>query len=107
MLSSLGTSAHETGICFSFNSNALRFYSPSGTRRRRASSSAPMREILCRALLAGYPDIRRIKIKDCGIIFSARIWMRSGRVIHHKAYSLRNLSGILRTKVELTRTLPA
>lgn len=106
---SLGTSAHETGIILSslsFNSNALRYYTPTGTRHRKASGTTTMRSVLCSTMLAAYPDIRRIKIKDCGILFSARIWMRSGRVIHQKAYSLQNLSGLLREKLELMQLLP-
>ena len=97
------TSAHETGIRFfilSLDSNTLRYYTPFGKRRRKSSDSATMRQSLCNAMLSEYPGIRRIKIKDCGIRFYARVWMHSGRVIHHKAYSLRNLAGILCEKVE-------
>ncbi len=97
------TSAHETGIRFfilSLDSNTLRYYTPFGKRRRKLSDSATMRQALCNAMLSEYPGIRRIKIKDCGIRFYSRVWMHSGRVIHHKAYSLRNLAGILCEKVE-------
>ena len=97
------TSAHETGIRFfilSLDSDTLRYYTPFGKRRRKSSDSATMRQSLCNAMLSEYPGIRRIKIKDCGIRFYARVWMHSGRVIHHKAYSLRNLAGILCEKVE-------
>lgn len=97
-LSGTGTSAHETGIIgssLSLNSNALRSYTPAGTRRRKASSTSGMRAALCETLIALHPGIRRIKIKDFGILFSARIWMRSGRIIHRTAYSLQNLAGLL------------
>lgn len=94
----LGTSAHETGTGFSIpslNSNRLRFYAPSGTRRRKPSATSEMRAGLCAALAADHAGIRRVKIKDCGILFSARVWFRSGRVIHHKAYSLPRLAVLL------------
>lgn len=98
MSNSNGTYAHETGIIgssLSLNSNALRSYIPAGTRRRKASSTSGMRAALCETLTALHPGIRRIKIKDFGILFSARIWMRSGRIIHRTAYSLQNLAGLL------------
>jgi len=102
LLSGNGTSAHETGVFsgLSLNSNALRYYNPgTGARRRKASDTVAMRNSVCTTLLAAYPAIRRIKIKDSGIRFSARIWLHNGRIIHRKAYSLPNLCLMLKTGI--------
>lgn len=99
MLSSFGTSAHETGISLplsSFDSNSLRYYSPAtGTRKRKPSTTSAMRQSLVKAILDAYPGIRRVKVKDCGQLFSARAWFYGGRVVHVKAYSLHNLRNLL------------
>ena len=94
LLSGHGTSANETGTQV-FNSNALRSYNAEGKRRRKPSHSSAMRQQLIAMLTATYADIRRIKIQDTGILFSARIWMYGGRVIHQPAYSVQNLYGLL------------
>lgn len=93
LLSSFGTSAHETGIVSSFNTNSLRSYAPGGKRRRRASDSAPQREALQAELLSLYPSIRRIKLRDTGILFVLRIRTRRGRMVYLNAYNLKNLRG--------------
>lgn len=96
---SFGTSAHETGInlqLLSFNSNSLRYYSHvTGTRKRKPATTSAMRQALVEAILKAYPGIRRVKIKDCGRLFSARAWFYGGRVAHVKAYSLQNLHNLL------------
>ena len=94
LLSGHGTSANETGTQ-QFNSNALRFYNAEGKRRRKPSQSSAMRQQLIAFLTTAYPNIRRIKVHDTGILFTARIWTYGGRVIHQKAYSLQNLYGLL------------
>lgn len=89
-----GTSAHETGIVSSFNTNSLRSYTPDGKRRRHASDSAPQRAALQEELLNLYPSIRRIKLRDTGILFILRIRTRRGRMVYLNAYNLKNLRGI-------------
>lgn len=89
-----GTSAHETGIVSSFNTNSLRSYTPDGKRRRHASDSAPQRAALQEELLDLYPSIRRIKLRDTGILFVLRIRTRRGRMVHLNACNLKNLRGI-------------
>ena len=44
--------------------------------------------------------MRRIKIVDTGKNFSARVWFKSGRTFCEKAYSIKNLYGILNDKIE-------
>ena len=98
---SLGTSTHETGTNLSLNSNSLRFYTASGTRRRKHSATSEMRAGLCAALMASCADIRKVTIRDTGICFHSRIRMRSGRIIFRKAYSLQNLAGLLAEGIAL------
>lgn len=89
-----GTSAHETGIVSSFNTNSLRSYTPDGKRRRHASDSAPQRAALQEELLNLYPSIRRIKLRDTGSLFILRIRTRRGSMVYLNAYNLKNLRGI-------------
>lgn len=94
LLSGHGTPASENGTQL-FNSNALRSYNAEGKRRRKPSQSSAMRQQLIVSLTTAYPVIRRIKVHDTGILFTARIWTYGGRIIHQKAYSLQNLYGLL------------
>lgn len=94
MLSGHGASAYETGTQ-SFSSNALRSYNSQGKRRHKPSVTSSMRAALVASLMKAYTGIRRIKIKDTGIDFRARVWMQSGRVVHRSAYNLQNLYGLL------------
>lgn len=95
MLSANETSAHETSLLSVFNTNCLRFYSENGKRRRRASSTRQMRRQLSDELVQNFTDIRSIKIKDTGILFTARIKGHSGRTIHRTAYTLYSLARLL------------
>lgn len=100
MLSFNGTSIHETDIR-SFNSNALRVYNPvTGIRHRKASTTSEIRQKICSYILNTFPNVRRIKIVDTGKNFSARVWFKSGRTFCEKAYSIRNLYGILNDKIK-------
>ena len=94
MRSSHGTPASENGTQL-FNSNVLRSYNAEGKRRRKPSSSSAMRQQFIISLTGMYPDIRKIKVHDTGIFFSARVWMYGGRIVHKQAYSLQNLYGLL------------
>lgn len=97
-LSGTGTSAHETGIGFftpSSGSNALRSYTPAGTRRRKKSSTTTLRVELCARFLSTYAGIRKITIRDTGIYFHSHIRMHSGRVVYRKAYTLHGLVALL------------
>ena len=95
-LSANETFAHETSIRHSeLHTNSLRFYNEAGKRRRRPSDSLPLRQELITQLQLQYTAIRVIKIKDSGTLFMARIKTRSGRIIHHTAYSLPNLAALL------------
>lgn len=94
MLSSRGTSAYETGTQ-SFSSNALRFYNQDGKRRRKPSDTSAMRADMVTTLMNAYPSIRRIKIHDSGIDFSARVKLQGGGTVHRTAYNLQNLYGLL------------
>ena len=96
----LRTSIHETDIR-SFNSNALRVYNPvTGIRHRKASTTSEIRQKICSYILNTFPNVRRIKIVDTGKNFSARVWFKSGRTFCEKAYSIRNLYGILNDKIK-------
>ena len=100
MLSCNGTSIHETDIR-SFNSNALRVYNPvTGVRHRKTGTTSEIRQKICSYFLDMFPDVRRIKIIDTGQKFSARVWFKSGRTFCEKAYSIRNLYGILNDKIK-------
>lgn len=100
MLSFNGTSVHETDIR-SFNSNVLRVYNPvTGVRHRKASTTSEIRQKICSYILNTFPNVRRIKIVDTGKNFSARVWFNSGRTFCEKAYSIRNLYGILNDKIK-------
>ena len=98
MRSSHGTPASENGTQF-FNSNVLRSYNAEGKRRRKPSSSSAMRQQFIISLTGMYPDIRKIKVHDTGIFFSARVWMYGGRIVHKQAYSLQNLYGLLSEEI--------
>lgn len=100
MLSYNGTSIHETDIR-SFNSNALRVYNPAtGARHRKTGTTSEIRQKICNYFLDTFPDVRRIKIIDTGQKFSARVWFKSGRTFYEKAYSIKNLYGILNDKIK-------
>jgi hypothetical protein len=100
MLNCCGTSIHETDIR-SFNSNVLRVYNPvTGIRHRKASTTSEIRQKICSYILNTFPNVRRIKIVDTGKNFSARVWFKSGRTFCEKAYSIRNLYGILNDKIK-------
>ena len=74
-LSGHGTSAHETGAPSSLNTNALRFYTPQGSRHRRPSDTAELRDALSGELLRLRPDIRRIRLRDTGTLFLITLYL--------------------------------
>lgn len=89
-----GTSAHETGTLPTFNTNPLRFYTPGGTRHRRASDTAALRRELCDLLLQTYSTLRRVRLRDNGQLFTITLWLDGGKRVRRRAYNLRNLLGI-------------
>lgn len=89
-----GTSAHETGAPSSLNTNALRFYTPQGSRHRRPSDTADLRSWLCGYLLQTYSTLRRVRIKDTGTFFIATLYLPGGKRIRRSAYNLRNLRAL-------------
>ena len=88
-----GTPAHETGKPSSLNTNSLRFYTPQGSRHRRRSDTATLRADLRDELLRLRPEIRRIRLRDTGILFILRLRLDGGRSLCFKAYNLKNLRG--------------
>lgn len=94
LLSGHGTSAHETGAPSSLNTNALRFYTPQGSRHRRSSDTATLRADLRGELLRLRPDIRRIRLRDTGTLFLITLYLPAGKRILRSAYNLRNLRAL-------------
>ena len=88
-----GTSAHETGTVM--NTNSMRFYTPQGTRRRRASSTTALRSWLCGYLLQTYSTLRRVRIKDTGTFFIATLYLPGGIRVRRSSYNLENLRRLL------------
>lgn len=89
-----GTSAHETGAPSALNTNALRFYTPQGSRHRRPSDTADLRDALSGELLRLRPDIRRIRLRDTGTLFLITLYLPGGKRIRRSAYNLRNLRAL-------------
>lgn len=89
-----GTSAHETGAPSSLNTNALRFYTPQGSRHRRPSDTGTLRDALRDELLRLHSDIRRIRLRDTGTLFLITLYLPAGKRIRRSAYNLRNLRAL-------------
>lgn len=94
LLSGHGTSAHETGAPSDLNTNPLRFYTPQGSRHRRPSDTADLRDALSGELLRLRPDIRRIRLRDTGTLFLITLYLPGGKRIRRSAYNLRNLRAL-------------
>lgn len=94
LLSGHGTSAHETGATSTLNTNPLRFYTPQGSRHRRPSDTADLRDALSGELLRLHPDIRRIRLRDTGTLFLITLYLPGGKRIRRSAYNLRNLRAL-------------
>ena len=83
-------SAHETG-CFISNPSLCYYHRPDGGRLHKRSSSTPIRAEIRAYILANFPGVRRVKVKDSGIIFIARVRLAKGRMLVRRAYSPQNL----------------